>query len=489
MEAQLDRRLLDVGRPKWLLRISPFVAFWYGMSSAFLLILNRAIIESLSLQSISMLAGILSLIGICVTAWSSSEGLWAVQSVYLVVYSLFHFGAVVVFSIGQLSDNMYEVIDGWFFGPYAPTAIFLAMMGVCAYIVGASLPALLTKRPADQSLTGMVNDKLESKHEATAHSITIVGSSLVIASVVYWFFVAISSGGPSIFTSSYGNYLAVTQGRALAYVQLALAIGICFTAVGQSDRSAEYQRAAYVAFGLFVLAALPIGLRGEVLIPLMAALAVSARNGRAFSIKTSALFAAIVLSLISLVREIRQVGIGGLKTTYLDGNVFDALAEMGNTLRPVAVVIGWVSNGEPQLEGASYWAPIERALCTLTPFTQCLPSSEDYRLMNVVVSQRVGNIGFSPIAEAYFNFGIVGVAAVMLIVGITMGLLTRLRRTPTANAAAGVVLVVLLYNVRNAFVPVPVHLGIGMTVLILALLLREYSFRGLARESSFVAER
>ena len=83
-------------------------------------------------------------------------------------------------------------------------------------------------------------------------------------------------------------------------------------------------------------------------------------------------------------------------------------------------------------------------------------------MFNVEIANRVGQIGGSPVAEAFHNFGTVGVVLFMAVLG---ALLVRLERR--SDAVVGVVLLPLLIQVRNSFAPVPVQIGIGLLLVAL----------------------
>jgi len=84
--------------------------------------------------------------------------------------------------------------------------------------------------------------------------------------------------------------------------------------------------------------------------------------------------------------------------------------------------------------------------------------------MNVLVQERVGPIGFSPIAEAYRNFGMFGIVFVLLGIGLLVGWMDRWPSNDFRNAILGVILLELLINVRNAFTATPSHLIIGLGI-------------------------
>jgi prepilin signal peptidase PulO-like enzyme (type II secretory pathway) len=104
-----------------------------------------------------------------------------------------------------------------------------------------------------------------------------------------------------------------------------------------------------------------------------------------------------------------------------------------------------------------------------------IPAEHDDRIMNILISRRVGPIGFSPVAEAYRNFGDAGPFLVMMLVGIILALLDRRPRTAESQLAVAVVMIPLLINVRNSFVPIPAQLVMGAALLLLLLVLRRVS--------------
>jgi hypothetical protein len=90
---------------------------------------------------------------------------------------------------------------------------------------------------------------------------------------------------------------------------------------------------------------------------------------------------------------------------------------------------------------------------------------DDDRLMNTEISRREGPIGGSVIAEAHHNFGLGGVVAVPFLLGLGLALLERSRPHPYTDAVIGIVMLNLLTHVRNAFVPIPFEVGVGLALL------------------------
>ncbi|MET0214202.1 MAG: O-antigen polysaccharide polymerase Wzy, partial [Vicinamibacterales bacterium] len=148
---------------------------------------------------------------------------------------------------------------------------------------------------------------------------------------------------------------------------------------------------------------------------------------------------------------------------------FEAFAEMGASLHPVEKVVRWRAEGERLENGGTYWAPFERAAARLLPGAQSSDAEDDLRIMNILVIDRVGPIGFSPVAEAYRNFGAVGVVLVLGLVGACLALIDTLRSSRLAVLTMAVVYVPILTNVRNSFVSVPAHCAAGLAIVLLLL--------------------
>jgi hypothetical protein len=213
------------------------------------------------------------------------------------------------------------------------------------------------------------------------------------------------------------------------------------------------------------MVALPLGLRGEVLFPSFSALAVAGMKGIRLNLKKTLILGFCLLCAISALRQIRHVGIEKVRLVQVALAPFEGLADMGSSIRPVVEVVSWAGSGEDYIYGQSYWAPIDRLLVYLVPGWSRPPSRDDYRLMNLIIQNRAGPIGFSPVAEAYRNFGKYGVGVVMFLTGILLSWLDALRPTQTNRLIAGFVFFPLLIQVRNAFVFVPANILFGFMII------------------------
>jgi hypothetical protein len=298
----------------------------------------------------------------------------------------------------------------------------------------------------------------------------LVGGIIVISSVAAWFYFVVSRGGLTALWGSYTQYQLNVSGSGafIGFIYFFLGVGLSFMAA--SDHLA-LRRLALSAFGMFALFALPIGLRGEVLFPSLAAAVLAAKRGWKLSARTTLVLALVLLLAVSAVRNLRQVGVGGLASNGLDGSVTAGLVELGGSLRPVSEAVLWRQQGDELAGGGTYWAPFDRALCRVVPHESCVRADEDQRLMNVLIVQRVGPIGFSPVAEAYRNFGTPGVVGVMALIGALVGWMDKWTTRRASLALMGIIYVEMLINVRNSFVAAPSHIAVGLAILVATVVL------------------
>jgi hypothetical protein len=381
-------------------------------------------------------------------------GLWTATGAYAAVFWCFHFGLIAVLASGLVGPADLSIWDqAWALGPFAADAAFLALLGFAGFASGASLVSASAARTADQQHP-------IDPHEG-AHPHGLAGSVLVFSAIALWIAIVISTSGLGGFFSSYAEYLQATDefGSRMGLMWLALGAGIVMSVTG---RSGWLRTSAIVAFGSAALMALPIGLRSEIMFPTVAALVAAARCGWVLSPRKACAFVAALLVVIPAVREIRSTGLQGVPDLALELRMFDAFVEMGGSLHPVEKVVRWHAEGEALEMGSSYWAPIERAAARLLPGLQTPAAEDDLRIMNILVTDRIGPIGFSPVAEAYRNFGAVGVVLILGLLGAALAAIDAIADRGLAVLAIATLYVPLLINVRNSFVSVPLQCGLGV---------------------------
>ncbi len=381
------------------------------------------------------------------------SGLWSATGAYASVFWCFHFGLIAVFASGFIqADELSPWDQLWLLGPFGADAAVLALIGFTAFAAGATL--------INASATSADSRTNPPDPNEGAHFFGPAGSALVFAAIVLWCGSVLMTSGASGFYGAYGDYLnGIDQvGGFMGLVWLALGGGIVMSITG---RHGWLRTSAIVAFGCMALIALPIGLRGEIMFPTIAALVAAARCGWTLSPGKACAFLIGLLIVIPSVREIRSTGLQGLPDMALELRMFDAFVEMGGSLHPVEKVVRWRAEGEALDMGSSYWAPIERAAARVLPGLETSAAEDDMRIMNVLVTDRVGAIGFSPIAEAYRNFGAVGVVLILGLLGAGLAAIDGIADRKLAVLAIAILYVPLLTNVRNSFVSVPLQCGVG----------------------------
>lgn len=382
------------------------------------------------------------------------NGLWSATSAYASVFWCFHFGLIAVFASGLIKPHELSIWDQlWLLGPFGTEAAVLALIGFTAFAAGASL--------INASIAVTNSRTNPPDPNEGAHPFGSVGSGLVFAAIALWAGTVLLTSGASGFYGAYGDYLSAIDeaGGFMSLVWLALGGGIVMSVTG---RHGWLRTSTIAAFGCMALIALPIGLRGEIMFPTIAALVAAARCGWTLSPGKACAFLIGLLIVIPSVREIRNTGLQGLPDAALELHMFDAFVEMGGSLHPVEKVVRWRAEGDPLDMGSSYWAPVERAAARVLPGLQISAAEDDMRIMNVLVTDRVGPIGFSPVAEAYRNFGAVGVVLVLGLLGAGLAAVDGIADRGLAVLAIAIFYVPLLTNVRNSFVSVPLQCGVGL---------------------------
>lgn len=417
-------------------------------------------IDGLSDQQWTLLAPLVSAVVLLngVFLYGSGVSVWTASGAFGLVLCLFHFGIVLLLGVGVIGfPDLTNAASRWLDSGYGRTAALLSLLGWIAFACGVQCQRLL-RPPHRPSAPVRASDSRLYRISG------IAGTALVLGGVGLWLTVLRLSGGLELATGPYLEYLEATEPYTMLVtpIWVLLSIGMILLGGAEPGRTRTF---GWMVFGLFAVVALPLGLRGEVLFPLVATGVVMRRHGWMPSRQSTALMMATALLAIGVLRTVRAVGVRDLDGGVGETAAWAGLAELGGSLQPVQKVVEWRAGGEPHTYGATYWAPVERGMLGLFPVVERLPASDDKRLMNVVVAERVGQIGFSVVAEGFRNFGAAGVAGVLLLIGVLLAYLDTLPQSTRNDLRIGVILVPLLLHVRNSFVPVPSQVMLGLLVI------------------------
>jgi O-antigen polysaccharide polymerase Wzy len=433
---------------------------------------------SLSLSGASLFGVLIWVIGSVLLIARDSRGIWSPTVIFFNVFAVFHFGlGLMVWSGGDFRDIT------WFSDPAVPHAFIVAAWGGVALLLGMLLPdigrsmqAYLGKYVESVSNSQCDDKALEQKeNDPTAPMGALllprIGMILVIASVLAWFTMVLPLVGGRIWGLSYGEFLNATADAGMTWVYFFLSLGLALAVIEGSPRVTRWSIAIFTGWAIV---ALPIGLRGEVMFPAAAAIMIASHRLRRIGATAAVVLMLLGLSSAAMFKEVRNEGWSGVEWTWKTVNPVSAVQELGQSLRPTFETIRWIEGGDQFLAGGSYWAPIERGFFRLFPVQQRQEGETDRRLMNILVQERVGPIGFSPVAEAYYNWGIPGVAIVHLLMGWLVAILATNPPSLIRQGLMAATYVPLLIHIRNSFVPVIAQILVGIVIVMAMVLLEKW---------------
>jgi len=387
------------------------------------------------------------------------KNIFSVSMIYLSVFSCFHFGMTLAFAfdLPMSEDILHVYTNYWPKTEFVKEAIYLSTLGVMSLVLGFSF--VKNKTPINQNhfiLQGYINkEDFKSRLERC-------GFGILLGSILFWCYKTISAGGVSLMVGSYSVFLEKTKDSGLSFLYYLIGFGLIMLLVAGKGLLV---RVGIYVFAIFAIVGFPLGLRGEILFPIAAALAVSSTTLVNVSKRKALVLVFILLCAIGGVRVLRQAGVNDYRFSFQDFSPHNALMEMGGQIWSVAEMCCWKNQGEGELLGASFWAPFERGLYHFLPGMERLPAEQDERLLQLLLEQRVSAIGFSPIAEGYRNFGTLGVISVMICIGFTVGLIENMQKSLVAQALSAVILFPLIIYIRNSFTPIPFQIAFGVIII------------------------
>jgi len=428
-------------------------------------------VQGMSLTSLSNLASVYAIATAIMVGQVSPQRFWSASFLYLVIFSLFHFGLTAVFGLNlPIGGTTQTNLDQWFYTPFTKEAITLSCIGLVSVGMGCLIASLCGVRR--QKLAPIPLSMPRAARDLTVdRALCVTGAALVGVSICGWLLIVVQAGGAGVLFSSYESMLQVV-GESTIFTLSYYGINIG-TALLAAAEPSPLRRAAFLVFTLWGLLALASGNRSEVLFPAVTALIIMAKRKPLFSPRTALVLGILLLGVIAAIREVRQVGLQYAASTTVSASPLDGLTELGSSLRPVTETVYWRASGDPFLYGASYLEPFNRQLDSLLPGLDWkrLPAEQDPLILSSLAAMRTkGQIGYSPIAEGYRNFGTPGVLLVMGLTGFLLGCMDSWPATPARLALFGVVLVPILVEVRNDFTAIPFQLALGCGVLYVVVL-------------------
>ncbi|MDX5476032.1 MAG: O-antigen polysaccharide polymerase Wzy family protein [Bacillaceae bacterium] len=370
---------------------------------------------------------------------------------YLSYLTLTHLGIGIVELFSNDPFKNFSLNLDWYNSLYKNKAQIIASLAVSTFCMISVLIHLT-------NFNKSTNNEAISLKRSGNILVYYFGILLNIYFIIYFIYITFT-GRISLF-GNYQNFVESLQETPFYGESLFLfAIGTTF--IFSSGNKNQILKA--LPFFLFpALLLLITGNRGEVFYPLASSVGVLITRG--LKINTKLLLTIIVcfFLIIPLVKEMRGFDLNQVSGTEISVGIKDPFLEIGYTLRPLVFVVGWVENGEEIALGESYIFPFQRGIANFIPGIE----KASYEGKGYNFRERLPTMGFSVVAEAYYNFHIFGIFIVMSIITILLGAVgdrannfNRLIFISAFNA-------VLLNNIRNAFSFVPGQLVMLLLIFI-----------------------
>ena len=417
-----------------------------------LVVLLESWLNSLSVASASRITVVVATLTLVAIRSAVPTGESSASFLFVLTAILFNLGLTPLLALHQPLPNYGSqpaAVVVWLNGPQFKQALLISLVAVLALGLGACLGHLPGRARHRDAFATTDIDELSLRLGGPA-------SALMVLSVLAFFLVGLTSGGASIFFSSYGDWSAATQGGALPFIYATISFGAGMLALATPS---GVRRIGLVAFGVFVVVILLIGLRSYALFPLVSFVVMLSYRRRLVTGIRLVVGALLILTLISAVAAYRNDTVAHTNVGPQYG-----IAEMGSSLRPLVEVLGWQQNGQQPLGGRSLVNPFiriaHRALPLLGPN---LPPQQDPNLLSTVTSIRLGGsqIGFSQVAESYDNWKLPGVLGVSILTGFVLAWIDRSPKNLRSQVVRNVIFVALLFWIRNSFTPVPGQMLLG----------------------------
>ncbi len=383
-------------------------------------------------------------------------------AVYLFYLFLTNYG---IFLVNVFVDNPfteYQGVVSWYYNNFKMILI-LTSIALISFSFG-SLALIFFKK-------NHKNKKLEIEQSGNLHFF-IFGVILIILFTLQYFYYILTG---KLSLENYASYISGIEELRFYTIGLALySIGIAFSFANTNRSNIKY----LVILLLPTISTLLIsGNRGEVFYPLLSAFGVLIIRNFRINTRIILLLISTFFLIIPLIKNTRNSGI--LNSESIDIKWFSSIVEIGYTLRPLGYTYEWIKNGENYSFGMSYIAPFQNIVSNFIP----LIDRVDYYNVGYGFRYRLPGMGYSVVAESYYNFGVVGIVLVMLLVSFICWKLSNANSFIQLSIFTAIVSI-LINNVRNAFSFVPAHILIILSVSLIVLFIQKNS-KGEKNEEEF----
>jgi oligosaccharide repeat unit polymerase len=401
----------------------------------------------------AMIACVVFALSLIYTRYNLGYGILSAPFLYLAVLGAFHLGLV-----GPWSLHLYDPWELWWFYrlDLQPALLLVTLAFVCCQM-GLILAERWRPRPKPPL-------EVPSRPLMDDRRLFWAGVSLLAVGVAAYLQGTIEVFGPSLSTFVYTDMFRLVQERNSRW----LGMGIVLVPMGlySAAAAATRKQLLYIigVLGVWVTWQLYLGSRSGALIPAIAVSYVCAKKHFKISKRITIPIFLALMYLIPLVSAVRLLTAPErLHLEYLrEAQPLSGIAEMGQSIWTLAETYRLIGAGDFRY-GMTYVEALKRVVPNISVSSE--PGHElrtmDYEnspaywfvLMTApwLLKEHLG-LGFSSIAEAYMNFGAIGVVIVFSLLGLVLARIEAMAiRNAYFLAGQTVILAPLLWTVRNDF--------------------------------------
>ncbi len=416
--------------------------------------------------------------------YSYYRSLYLFSNTYIIGVALFHLGLIYLMTFGltelhswvNSTNSVKMEIAGWY-----------VILSFCSFGIGAVISVLTSRR---NNISVKTNN---ADFKKTNNFIFLQGIGLSLAALIFLIWAI----------SSYGNILAYSREelfnikadtRGFGAFMMVWPGALILLTVSASTKVQKL--IVYPLTLFFFLLILLSGYRSAALFPALVGIVLWIKTGRKLPAVVALSFLSFVLVAIAVVGVFRQMGtyqdLGTeqLASSYEKVSIVDSFAEMGASFGVLSEVIKFIPNKDPYRYGYSYWQALKEmipniglsidssksrknksskasfdksALMELTPADWIT-----YKLNRWKFDHGQG-VGFSAIAEPYFNFGMAGVIGYFSILGFLLSRLDQKKIIlhPYVYLLVGAVFWTFMRTVRNDFINFTKPMGFIIIILLI----------------------
>lgn len=235
---------------------------------------------------------------------------------------------------------------------------------------------------------------------------------------------------------------------------------------------------ALVPYLLVIALHFLMGNRGEVLYSLITCVAIYHMRYKKINKKMLLIGGIALIMIVPLVRDFRTTMSIDNYTSNVSTNIVETFSEIGYQIAPFTYTIEIVESGVPYRLGATYLYGIGDFIGRKIPFIGGLPTAS---LNNVKYMMPRKGMGYSQVAEGFYNFGIIGGAIFFVFIGFMIFQLEKIYINPNESKykrTFSALFVVELINItRNSAGTLMLYISYIAVILLLIWIVRKTCWR------------